>query len=83
MKIIKWLVYSSANEEKYSRTLKAGLVALAPTISILLMYAFGLQVTQESLLIVIGNVVEAFGALMTLVFMIAKIVNTVSSWKKV
>jgi len=83
MKIIKWLVYSSANGEKYSRTLKAGLVALAPTIAVVLLYGFGLQVSQESLLFVIGNAVEAFGALMTLVFMIAKIVNTISSWKKV
>lgn len=83
MKIIKWLVYSSANEEKYSRSIKAGLVALAPTIAILLLYGFGLQVSQESLLLVIGNVVEAIGALMTLVFMVAKVVNTVASWKKI
>lgn len=79
-KFFNWIVYSSANADKYSRTLKAGLLALAPTIALLLAYAFGIQVTQDSLVSLIGQVVEAFGAGMTVVYLIAKIYNTVSVW---
>lgn len=81
-KILDWLVYSSANPEKFSRTVKAGLVALSPTILFLLAYFFGLEISQENMLLQIGNIVEFLGALLAVFFAGAKVFNTFTSWKK-
>jgi uncharacterized membrane protein (GlpM family) len=81
-KVIAWFVFSSANKDKYSRTIKAGLTALAPTIIFLLAYFFGIQVTEESFAVVVGNVVELVGAVLTALYFVAKIYNSITEWTK-
>jgi len=81
-KIWNWLIKSSADPEKFSRTLKSLLVAIAPTLVLLLTHFLGFEITQENILFLIGQITEFVGGVLTLFYLGAKIFNTVASWKQ-
>ncbi len=81
-KVFTWIVYSSANAEKYSRTLKAALVAIAPTLIVLISYFFGIEVSPDSMTVAIGQVVEAVAGILSAIYLIAKVSNTIADMAK-
>ena len=78
-KIYNWFVYSSQNPEKISRTIKAGLLAVTPAIAFILAITMGVEISQDSLILAIGQLTEFIGLFLTAVFAGLKVINTITS----
>ncbi len=67
-KLYEWLVWSSANPEKLSATIKGALIAVVPVLIFLISFIFKIDVSQSEFLgqiddfcTALGSIVIAFG----------------------